>query len=53
MLFRLKDEVVKYVVDSLPDERAVDHEFAINAMQNGFEAVPLSRILGIEEIQEV
>jgi hypothetical protein len=48
----LKDEPVEHIIDSLSDERAVDHEFAIDAMEHRLEIFALAWILGVKEVQE-
>ena len=53
MPLRLVNEAVEDVVDGLPDERPVHHELTIDAMQDGLQVVPLPRILGVEELQEL
>ena len=44
MVLSLEDEAVEDVVDGLPDERPMDHEFAVDAMKDGLEVIPFPRV---------
>lgn len=49
----LEDESIENVVDGLADEGAVDHELAIDAVEDGFEIVPFPRVLAVKEFQQL
>lgn len=53
MPFGLEDKPVEDVVDGLSDERPMYHEFPVDAMQNRLEVVAFSRILAVEELEEL
>jgi hypothetical protein len=48
----LKDEPVEHIVDGLTDEWSVYHELAIDAVEHGLEVFPLTRILGVKEVED-
>lgn len=50
VVFCLEDKTVKDIIDSLSDERPVDHEFPIYPMQDSLEVVTLPRILRIKQL---
>mmetsp|Transcript_68021 Transcript_68021/g.142042 ORF Transcript_68021/g.142042 Transcript_68021/m.142042 type:complete len:273 (+) Transcript_68021:345-1163(+) len=49
----LVDDFEEHVLDSSADEGAEGHELAVDAMQNRLQIVPLTRILGVEELQQL
>ena len=49
---RLKDEAVEDVVYGLAHKGPVDHEFAVDAVENGLEIVPLARVLRVKQLQQ-
>lgn len=50
---RLKDEPIENVVDGLADKGAVDHELAIDAVEDGFQIVPFPRVLAVKQFQQL
>merc|ERR1719197_1549479 len=50
---RLVDKAVESVADSAADETTMGHELAVNAVQNRLQVVALTRILTIEEVDEL
>lgn len=49
---RLEDEPAEDVADSLADEGAVDHELAVDAVEDGLEVLALARVPGVEEVED-
>ena len=50
---RLVNEPVKYVVDGLPDEGSMCHEFSIDPVQDRLEVIALARVLCVKELEEL
>lgn len=48
----LEDESVEDVVDGLANERTVDHELAVDSVEDCFEILALAGVLGFEEIKD-
>ena len=53
MALSLVDELEEDVVDGPADEGAEVEELAVDAMQGGLEEVALSRVLAVEELEEL
>ena len=52
-VFRLVNEAEEDVVDLLPDEGSETQEFAVDSMETGLEEIPLSRVLAVEQLQQL
>ena len=46
----LKDKAIEHIVDRFPDKRSVNHEFAVDSVQDGLEVVPLTGILRVKQL---
>ena len=52
-VFRLINEAEEDVVDLLPDEGSESQEFAVDSMETGLEEIPLTRVLAVEQLQQL
>jgi len=52
-VLRLVDEAQEEVVDLLADEGAQPEEFAVDAVQDRLEEVPLPRVLAVKQLQQL
>lgn len=47
----LEDESVEDIVDGFADERAMDHELAVDAVEDGLKVLALAGVLRIKEVE--